>query len=241
MRQTKITIAILCILWRFLTAAPSVWAQGRQVVVRVRNGTGQPLVGEEISLLSSPNDEAITPNCVTNEQGKCTWSVSRGIYQVQFVNRNLDAVSALAVAEGGLAHFGITVGDEDIVYHFVLYQDSHIYFDQTPDAPLPSPIIPTLEDLHWYEDLKTSPAPAIISLEVEPTQTAVAGLPTHTPEPIAETPAFDKGTPRRRLALLIPIGLVLGLTLHLIWKRRGKTNRSSAKLTDQGEPRATRT
>jgi hypothetical protein len=243
MRQTKIAAAILFVLGCFLAVVPSVRAQGRQVVVRVRTGTGQPLGGEEISLLSSPDDEAVAPDCVTDGQGECAWSVGRGIYQVRFVNRNLDAVSALAVAEGGLAHLGITVGDEDIVYHFVLHRDGRIYFDKTPDAPLPSPIIPTLEDLHRHEEITAidTPAPAIISLEARSTQTAVAGPPSLVFEQPAETPVFDKGMPRRRLLLLIPIGLVLGLTLHLLWKRRGKTNHPSAKLTNQGENRAART
>ncbi|MCP4423029.1 MAG: hypothetical protein GY803_00910 [Chloroflexi bacterium] len=247
MRQTKIAIANLIILGFFLAAAQSVWAQGKQVAIRVRTGDGSPLADEEIILLSSPDDEAVSPDCVTDDQGECAWNVGRGVYQVQFVNRNLDAVSALAVAEGGLSHFGITVGDEEIAYHFVLHRDGRIYFDQTPDAPLPSPIIPTLEDLHWHEAIAPeaavtdTPAPAIISLQPEPTQTAVPGLSTPVSELAAEAPAFDKGMPQRRLLALVPIGLLLGIALHLIWKRRGKTNRPSAKLTDQGENRASRT
>ena len=247
MRQTNIAIANLIILGFFLAAVQTVWAQGKQVAIRVRTGDGSPLAGEEIILLASPDDEAVSPNCVTDDRGECAWVAGRGVYQVQFVNRNLDAVSALAVAEGGLHHFGITIGDKDIIYHFVLHRDGRIYFDQTPDAPLPSPIIPTLEDLHWHEAIATeaaatdTPAPAIISLEVKPTQTAVAGPPTPESEPAAETPTFDKATPRRRLLFLVPIGLLLGIALHLIWKRRGKTNRPSATLTTQGENRAART
>jgi hypothetical protein len=167
---------------------------------------------------------------------------------VQFVNRDLDEVSALAVAESGFRNFGITVGDadigdEDVAYHFVLHHDGRIYFDQTPDAPRPSPIIRTLEDLHWPEETTATdtPVPAIISLEPEPTPATAAGPLAPETKPAAKIPTFDKGSPWRRLLALVPIGLLLGIALHLIWKRRGKTNHPTATLTSQGENRAPRT
>jgi hypothetical protein len=94
----------------------------------------------------------------------------------------LDDLSALAVAEGGLHGFGLTVGDGDITYRFTFHSDGRVYFDAAPESAVPSPIIPEPDDLHdWAAPTPTitaeseSPVEAttIPSVGVTPTQGAV--------------------------------------------------------------------
>jgi hypothetical protein len=173
---------------------------------------------------------------------------------VQFVNRTLDNISALAVAESGLDHFGITVGDAGIgdagigdagvAYHFVLHNDGRIYFDQTPHTALPSPIIPTLEDLHWSVEATATPTPAVIVLEPEPTS-ALAGPVVHASTPGAE-PADEAGTAgqcahRLRLFIVLLAGLLIGVALHLTGEGRKKADSHAAPPAAKGESRATGT
>jgi len=175
-----------------------------QLQIRLRNSDGTAVTGETIILQRLPEEEPITPDCTTDANGECTWYVKRGLYQLLF-ERPLDDISALAVAEGGLRGFGITVGEEDITYHFTFHSDGRVYFDAAPEAAVPSPIIPSLDALHSG----TAPTPALNDEPVEETP---------TPEPAnASDTAVDTASGKSwRLILFIGGGLVIGGGLHLL-------------------------
>lgn len=116
-----------------------------QLHIRLRYSDGTAVTDETILLQRLPEEE--TQACKTSTFGACTWPVRRGLYQLIF-ERPLDDISSLAVSEGGLRGFGITVGDTSITYHFTFHSDGHVYFDAAPEAAVPAPIIPVGDLLH---------------------------------------------------------------------------------------------
>ena len=187
------------------------------LTVRLRAADGKSVAGEPVVLQRLPDEEEIGPACRTNAAGLCAWQVTRGLYQLLF-DRPLDGVSALALAEGGLRGFGLTVGGEDIAYHFTLQGDGRVYFDAAPEAALPVPIIPTPEPLLGGVAPTASP---------EPGATQVTG-------PVAEEgDSDDGGAPLTtagaeanaghapwRFILYLALGLTAGGGLHLVSRRR---------------------
>jgi hypothetical protein len=127
--------------------------------------------------------------------------VTPGLYQVLFT-RPLDDLSALAVAEGGLSGFGLTVANADITYHFTFHNDGRVYFDAAPNADVPSPIIPDPDDLHV----------PVLATEPYPAETA-----TPPPSSVSVTKT-EAAAPDHswRLFLFVVRGLTLGITLHFL-------------------------
>lgn len=184
------------------------------LTVRLRAADGKPVAGEPVVLQWLPDEDVVPPSCRTNATGACTWLVARGLYQVLFA-RPLDGVSALALAEGGLSGFGLTVGDEAITYHFTVHDDGRVYFDAAPDAEMPVPIIPT---------------PELLQGGVAPTETAAPeptppfGQEGASPDGVTTPPAVDgdslTGRQAPRLALYALLGLAASGSLHLYSRRR---------------------
>jgi hypothetical protein len=165
-----------------------------------------------------PEEEAVPPTCLTDAVGRCTWHINRGLYQVLF-ERPLDDISTLALAEGGLRGLGITVGDEDIIYHFTFHSDGRVYFDAAPDAAIPSAIMPVGDVLQGGIKPTLTPPPST-SLRTE------SGLgesmpETSTPEPTVEpeTAVEPTSSSSWHLILFIGGGLVIGGGLHLLRRR----------------------
>ena len=185
--------------------------------VYLRYSDGTAVTGESITLERLPQE--LPMSCVTDERGRCTWQVGRGLYQVLF-ERPLDQISALSLAEGGLRGFGLTVGEFDIAYHFVFYGDGRAYFDAAPDALRPKPILPQFQSIQGG----TLPFIDEAVLPAETTgQTVVANT---TPEP--ETAAAATSPSGASLLLLLGLGLLLGGGLHLLQRRwpAARLNRS---------------
>ncbi len=157
------------------------------VTIAIRTADGAPAVGEEVRLIHQPSLTLETT--VTDENGQTVFNVPRGLYEVAFT-RQLDSVSALAVAEGGLHNFGLTVGDEAIIYHFTFQPDGRVYFDSAPVAAIPVPIVPQLADLHLMGGVGQ---PTHLPATIEPNNSLVWLTPTPvitaTPIPIKEIPA----------------------------------------------------
>ncbi len=149
-------LVILFILSSLMQIQPAAVQQTARLEIRLRDSGGTAVIGETIILQRLPEEASVLPTCTTSADGACVWYVERGLYQVLF-SQPLDEVSALALAEGGLRGFGITVGDAPITYHFTLQGDDHIYFDAVPEAARPIPIAPTLDALHGG----TAPTPSI--------------------------------------------------------------------------------
>lgn len=192
--------------------------------IRLRTSDGTAVTGETIILEQLPEEEPVSPDCIADANGECTWYVKRGLYQVLFT-RPLDDISALAVAEGGLRGFGVTVGDEDLAYHFTFHSDGRVYFDAAPEAAVPSPIIPVGDLLHGG----TAPTPTLIVIEDEPVEE------TPTPEPISvpDTAVDVISGNSWRLILFIGGGLVIGGGLHLWTRKKQVTDQKIKRPNDE--------
>ena len=151
MRREKaiwIVFYVLCVMFTWPgDVARAQEGGGVDLRIRLRASDGSAVVDEPVVLQRLPDEEDIAPACRTDTEGICTWRVRRGLYQLLF-DRPLDAVSALAVAEGGLRGLGVTVGDATITYHFTFHSDGRVYFDAAPEAAVPVPIIPESDELH---------------------------------------------------------------------------------------------
>ncbi len=117
------------------------------VTVHLRDSQGSPLAGETVLLERLPDGEYEPAACVTGVDGSCAWQAAPGLYQL-FFERPPDELTQLALAEGGLRGYGITVGDTPVSYHFTFHHDGFVYFDSEPHAPVPAAVIPSLADLH---------------------------------------------------------------------------------------------
>lgn len=205
-----------------ITAAQS--GDDTRLTIRLRASDGTAVTGETLILERLPEEEPMS--CVTDQDGKCVWQVRRGLYQVLFT-RPLDDISALAVAEGGLRGLGLTVGEQDIVYHFTFHSDGRVYFDAAPEAAVPSPIIPMADALHGG----TAPTPALPAID-EPVGETPTPEPTSTPDSAVRTTLGGSW----HLILFIGSGLVIGGGLHL-WSRKqqqpnGQTKNAKEESTD---------
>lgn len=191
-----------------------------QLRIRLRDSEGAAVVGEPVLLQRLPEEEPVLPallqaqgnKCTTDTSGECTWTVRRGLYQVLFA-RPLDNISALAVAEGGLRGLGVTVGDEDITYHFTFHSDDRVYFDAAPEAAVPFPIMPVGEVLQG--GMAPSPVPS-----PRPEQ-PVAVTSTRLPDPATpvDTTAHTTSGNSWRVILFMSGGLFTGGGLYL-WSRK---------------------
>ncbi len=188
-----------------------------QLQIRLRYSDGTAVTDETVILQRLPEGEAQA--CKTNTIGECTWQVRHGLYQLIF-ERPLDDVSAVAVSEGGLRGFGITVGDASITYHFTFYSDGHVYFDAAPEAAVPSPIIPE-GDILQGGIVSTPPQPVMTDAPIEETPMPEQAVVTDT--------AVRNPSPRLwRFILLICGGLIIGGGFHL-WSRQSTNRKSKIK------------
>ncbi len=216
-----------------LFSAPAVIIAAQQtndtvaLTVRLRAANGTAVVDETVSLQRLPDEADIAPRCRTDMLGACTWYVERGLYQVLFA-RSLDEVSALALAEGGLRGFGLTVGESPITYHFTFHNDGHVYFDAAPHAATPVPIIPTAEHLHGgVEEMPTPQATVMPTATKEPAVVDVSDL---AADEVTEGDGAPVGQPDEpkstaggwRLLILAATGLMAGSGLHWWTRRRGQ-------------------
>jgi len=223
------------LLWLLVVPVGAAVAQaqgGVLLTVRLRAGDGTAVTGERVVLQRLPEETPVPPDCETNTDGECSWTVRRGLYQVLFT-QPLDDISAQAAAEGGLRGLGITVGDENIVYHFTFYRDgrgdSRVYFDAAPDDPVPSPLIPAADALHSG----AAPASASPFAVDGPAAETPTPEPTRSPEPAA---AASSGNAYRVL-LFMAGGLVLGGSFHLL-RLRARLRAELARRLPKGEARS---
>lgn len=183
-----------------------------QLEVWLRDSFGAPVSGARVRLQRLPQETFVSPVCVTDTAGRCRWSVGRGLYQALF-DRPLDPVTAVAVAEGGLRGFGLTVGERDVIYHFTFHQDGGVYFDAAPEALRPSPVIPAADGLQG--GVAPTPALPLAASTVAPATPPATPPPTVAAPTAGETAAGGSW----RLLLFLCAGLTLGGALHL-WSRR---------------------
>lgn len=220
-----------------LIFVPPVWAQQTvRLEIRLRDGGGTAVSGEVVTLQRLPEEDAHSQECITNDEGVCTWQVGRGLYQLLFA-RPLDEVSALELAEGGLRGFGITVGDDPITYHFTLQSNAQIYFDAAPESIIPVPIVPTFEPHHE----ETESAPAIVltaaepvaEIELVPVEGTAISLTIH--ELNGETAVDSVTNPIWQLLFYIGLGLFIGGTIYA-WpkaaRRAAKIKRVQSPIPD---------
>ena len=212
--SNRLLIALFSISGLLMMAHPAQAQQTVRLEIRLRDSGGTAVSGETVTLQRLPEEMPVLPNCTTGTDGVCIWYVTRGLYQVLFT-QPLDDVSALALAEGGLRGFGITVGDEPITYHFTLQRDDHVYFDAAPEAVIPVPIVPSHDSLHGG----TAATPAIMLTPAEQSTSVIELVPVEeTTAPTTIIPAETDGetavdstsSPVWHLLVYIGLGLLFG-------------------------------
>lgn len=218
--SNRLLMALFSILGFLMLAHPAQAQQTVRLEVRLRDSGGTAVSGEAVILQRLPEETPVLPNCTTGTDGVCIWHVRRGLYQALFT-QPLDDVSALALAEGGLRGFGITVGDEPITYHFTLQRDDHVYFDAAPEAVMPVPIVPSYDSLHGG----TAPTPTITLTPAEQPTSVIELVPveetapstgsgqavsTTVPELDKETAINNPSNPIWQILLYIALGLLFG-------------------------------
>jgi hypothetical protein len=222
--------------------AGAISAQADETVrleIRLRDAGGTAVTGEPVILERLPEEEPMP--CLTDDSGACAWQVGRGLYQVLFT-RPLDQVSALALAEGGLRGFGVTVGSEDITYHFTFHSDGHAYFDGAPDAAVPAPLIPAFDALHGG----VAPTPVLPVMRTDATPMPLPAGSSDTAPSIGSGLAVAPSTGQTyRLLLFIALGLAGGGGLHAWSRLKGKghgpsrpVDHTTIRPTDQEAPHA---
>ncbi|MCB9444056.1 MAG: hypothetical protein H6669_07450 [Ardenticatenaceae bacterium] len=239
MKQKLITAIFTIIL--SVIAANTAAAQGQggvAVTIRVRQADGAPLVGEKIMLVRPPEDEPVLPICTTGSNGECAWFVGRGLYTLHFETIRIDPISILGPAEAGLTGLSITVGDEDISYSFAIANENHIYFDQAPDAPIPEPFIPTLEDVqhdHYRPTPEATPQPAVSESTPGPATASPAGEDGNAPPDNRDQEAEQFSRQwlwsRLRFLLVVLAGCLVGFALFMWQQRRQRRKEKRAALT----------
>lgn len=221
--------------------------RGATVTIRLRDTDGTPVAGERVRLLRPPENEPIPPDCTTDVNGECSWFVGRGLYALEFEELALDQLVALAVAEGGLTGPGITVGNEDITYGFVITNGNKVYNDLAPDSPVPEPFIPALEDVihhevdaheHDEENIlpqpETTPFPELTPVvpsppnQSTPTSVSVTLITSGNSPGGLSTPEPGGWWPRVRFFLILGGGLVLG-GAAFTWQQRRRKGEEAAK------------
>jgi hypothetical protein len=187
------------------------------VTVHLRDSLGSPIAGETVLLERLPTGESEPAACVTDADGVCAWRAAPGLYQL-FFERPLDEVTQLALAEGGLRRYGITVGERSVSYHFTFHHDGLVYFDSEPSAPVPVVVVPSLEDLHLgHTPPATATAPPDETGGASTAETPAAQMPASatamqlTGEGPSETPVLTW-----LLFLSIAAGLLITIALPLM-------------------------
>jgi hypothetical protein len=187
-----------------------------------------------------PDGEPISPDCITNATGQCTWYVEPGLYQLLF-SRPLDEISALAVAEGGLRGLGLTVGRTAVTYHFTFHSDAYVYFDAAPDAAVPEPVIPAethqhgsavtrpvdTAETHQHGDEETIPELVDTAETPHHHETATA-VPSSVAITATQISAESAGRPWLPL-VYIALGLLLGSGLHFLQRYSSSLRRQAQK------------
>jgi hypothetical protein len=196
--------------------------------IRLRAADGSAVVGERVILERFPDEEAISPDCITNATGQCTWYVEPGLYQLLF-SRPLDEISALAVAEGGLRGLGLTVGRTAVTYHFTFHSDAYVYFDAAPDAAVPEPVIPA--ETHQHGDEETIPELVDTAETPHHHETATA-VPSSVAITATQISAESAGRPWLPL-VYIALGLLLGSGLHFLQRYSSSLRRQAQKAQER--------
>ena len=88
---------------------PAQAGEGVAVSVRLRDAGGAPLVAEPLTLVAFREPATAADGCLTDGDGRCTWRVAPGLYEL-LARRPLDDVTQATTAEGGLRGPGVTVG-----------------------------------------------------------------------------------------------------------------------------------
>jgi hypothetical protein len=192
--------------------------------IRLRAADGSAVVGERVILERFPDEEAISPDCITNATGQCTWYVEPGLYQLLF-SRPLDEISALAVAEGGLRGLGLTVGRTAVTYHFTFHSDAYVYFDAAPDAAVPEPVIPA--ETHQHGAAVTRPVDTAVTSDHHTTPTATS-LPASVVVTTMQGSESATGQPWLPLVYIF-LGLLLGSGLHVLQRYSSSLRRQAQK------------
>lgn len=220
---------------------------GATVTIRLRNIDSTPAAGEQVRLLRPPENEPIPPDCTTGVNGECSWFVGRGLYALDFEGLSLDQLVALAAAEGELTGPGITVGEEDITYGFVITNGNKVYNDLAPESPIPEPFMPELKDVihhetgsHEHEEdilppSKTTPdlelTPALPSPPNESTTPSAVALTNSSDGPgESSTPGQSRWWSRLRFFLILGGGFVLGGAVFAWQQRRKRGETANAKI-----------
>jgi hypothetical protein len=160
------------------------------------------------------DDGQLLQTCNPDRLGRCTVSLSRGLYLIEPTGTQLDPLSAAAAAEIGGRWLAITVGDNEIEYSFVIDENA-VYFDAAPNAARPRPIRPTQVDI----DTHFAPEDAADSSSAENVATGATDSAEDTPSTDLTQSAQPSPTSTLLRGLLFFVTLTLG-TVAVWWLTR---------------------
>jgi hypothetical protein len=134
-----------------------------RLTLRLRYPDGRPASGAVVSLRQMPDRDVVgwrfaDNACQSDERGECHWSVWSGLYEFDFAGAlQPDGLTLAAAGSQGLHGLGVYL-DRNFTVGLVLADPltggagETLFFDQSPEAELPSYRIPGWEDLHHHED-----------------------------------------------------------------------------------------
>ena len=203
-------------------------AGGRhRLTLRLRYPDGRPASGAVVHLRRMPDREIVgwrfaDNACQSDERGECHWSVWSGLYEFEFEgNLQPDGATLAAAGSQGLHGLGVYL-DRAFTVGLVLADPltgaagETLFFDQSPEAALPSYRVPSWEDLYRHEDAALEAAAAAEDGAAGLTVVGTA-VPATTPVPATTTAAAQGGL---SWPLLLTAVLLAGGGLFFFYRSR---------------------
>jgi hypothetical protein len=166
-----------------------------ELLLRLRYPDGRPVAGVAVTLLKLPDRTPVgwqntNSACHTDAQGLCAWQLFGGLYEFFFPAGLVpNPITLTELGEGGLNNLSVLL-DRDYSMGIVLADPltdssgNSLFFDQTPDEPVPQFFIPGPDDARQHHLVPTAAGNAVIvDLDEEgstPATTEAEEAPSHT-------------------------------------------------------------
>lgn len=218
-----------------------------ELVLKLRYPDGRPAVGVEVSLLKLPDRAPVgwqntDSACQTDTQGLCVWQLFGGLYEFSFPEGFApDPITLTELGEGGLNNLSVLL-DRNYFMGIVLADPltgsfgNSLFFDQTPDEPVPQFHIPGPEDSRQHH-LVPTPINNLVVVDLDPGMDAGEAAADGTTEEaslIEEGSSPDGG---RLILLMLFIGFVgLATIVIFLYRHFSMVHDYASTLHQVGDP-----